>query len=200
MYSSTLESGRGWGIMLITHLINHDFALFFLQTFGALDVTTLHCHAPGKWWLAWNCLYQYDFRYCRLDIAYKISKLFQRGPVLIMWVVWLQYWCCVPPAGLAVPLGSLRLRVPLHSGHLCNTQHCVSNDCSDCQRLSITMCNVRPLKQQGRTPLSYIDSLNVLSIWETKWMTYTTKLFWSTSLIGRVSFILRLWCFKGTGV
>lgn len=130
----------------------------------------------GDWPEFW---YQHNFRYCRVDIAYKISKLFKRGPMLTMWVVWLQYWCCVsvPTAGLAVPLGRLRLRVPLHSGHLYNTQHCVSNDCRVTARDLLTMCSVKPLKQQGRTPLPYTDFLYVFNRWVAKWMTYTIKLF-----------------------
>lgn len=53
MYCSTrgggAETGRNNGYCYLKSIMILDF---FLQIFVVLDVTTLHCHAPGNWGLA----------------------------------------------------------------------------------------------------------------------------------------------------
>lgn len=173
-------------------ILHYDFSKYLVPWMSPPCIAILL--QTGDWPEFW---YQHHFRYCRLDIAYKISKLFQRDQMLTTILV------LCPCTWFSSAIGQfMKLRVPQHiPDHFHNPYPCVCNDWNVTARDCYWQCAMSD-HSNSRVGLNffYTGFLYVLNTWETKWITYTTIFFWSTSLIGRVSFILRLWCFKGTGV
>lgn len=202
MYCSTVEmGGSNDNCYLKSIMILHYIFCKYLVLWMSPSCITMFLETElAEFW------YQHNFRYyCRVDIAYKTLKFFQRGSMLTVWVVLTTVVMLRPHTWFSSALGQfMELRVPLHSGHLHNSQHCVCNDWSmtarDCYWqgavLDLSSCRA------GLHLLVLTFCMCSICKWPnmTKWMTYTAKFFRSTSLIGRVSFILELWCFKSTGV
>lgn len=150
----------------------------------------------GDWSEFW---YQRNFRNFRLDIAYKISVVSVRTKINSVSGITAMLVLC-PCSLFSSATGEfMKLRVPLHSGYLHNTQQCICNDWSMPAKLTVSSVG----HWNSRVGLHFLiltSCMGSIHEWPnvTKWMTYTTKFFWSTFLIGRVVFLLRLWCFKGT--
>lgn len=100
-------------------ILHYDFSKYLVPWMSPPCIAILL--QTGDWPEFW---YQHHFRYCRLDIAYKISKLFQRDQMLTTILV------LCPCTWFSSAIGQfMKLRVPQHiPDHFHNPYPCVCND------------------------------------------------------------------------